>query len=158
MWIIGMLSGHRCSRQLDPALPSTIPWPGTWRGIGGRPRATGATEIWSNSLRRLSRLTRCLAPCSRFDVEPRRSVPSSRFVALILRTAGCVGAIMCFADTAPATGKKARLATRHYPSLPTITMASRIRPNNLLALPNRELASAAMRVAGDSCYARHEVV
>jgi len=39
----------------------------------GRPRATSATEMWSNSPRRLDRLTRRLARCSRFDVESQQS-------------------------------------------------------------------------------------
>jgi hypothetical protein len=41
------------------------------------------------------------------DAEPQRSDHSLRFM-MILRTAVCVAAIMCVADTAPAIAKKAR--------------------------------------------------
>jgi hypothetical protein len=69
-----MLLRHRRSRQLDPALPSTIRRPADVVNGWGRPRATSATEMWSNSPQRLDRLTRRLARCcSRFDVESQQS-------------------------------------------------------------------------------------
>ena len=45
--------------------------------------------------------------------EPQRSDHSSRFMMMILRTAVCVAAIMCIADTAPAIAKKARLVCEY---------------------------------------------